>query len=395
MHAHTAPRRAVTASGALNIIAAIAAALFAPGCPNSEPSPPPDVPEPIMLVSDGTVSTVAGSGTAGFDSLKLARRAQLNHPLGVRVGPDAAVWIADFGNHRIRRVDLSTGFITTEAGDGRTSGPQSLASPTAVVPLADGAFLAVAWGENRVYRYAADRSRSFLAGNGASECAEPATQPPAVDQPLVGPSSADILADGSVLISEQGCHRVMRVRLDGTIAPYAGNGIAGYSGDGDAATAATLHAAPVAEGPCFGLGLSPENPPDELYVADTLNHVIREVRPFIGRILTFAGTGAPGYVDGPRSEAQFRGPTAVYTSFDHAVWIVDAGNHVIRRVDPLRTAVTTVLGTGSPGFNGDGRAARDTQLHTPAGIFVTRAGDVFVADAGNHRVRHFRFTEGN
>jgi streptogramin lyase len=124
-------------------------------------------------------------------------------------------------------------------------------------------------------------------------------------------------------------------------------------------------------------------------VADTLNHVIRVVRPFTGRIETYVGTGEPGYVDGPPQLAQFNRPTHVFSGNDHSLWIVDAGNHAIRYLDPLLTRVTTVIGTGTSGFNGDNLPPAETQLNGPTAVWATPDRRVFVADSGNQRIRLF------
>lgn len=386
-------RSALAAAVALPILLAPLGVGALPGCTPREPAPAPaDDDEPIRLNDDGTVSTVAGTGAGGFSGDGgRSVEARLSSPLDVTLAVDGALLIADFGNDRVRRIDLSTGRISTVAGAGVAATEPPL-GPTGVTPLSDGAFLVVAWRENRVYRYDAGGSRTLLAGDGTTACADDPADAPAVLRALVAPRSADLLADRSVLVSEQGCHRVRRIRPDGSVTTYAGTGLPGYTGDGDAAVLGTLQAGSVAEGPSFGLALSPEDPPDELFVADTLNHVVRVVKPFTGRLETYAGSGEPGMVDGTPELARFSRPVHVFSPRDHSVWVVDAGNHAVRYVDPLRTSVRTVIGTGVGGFNGDGLPPRQTQLDNPTAVYVTDDGLVFVADAGNHRIRAFRFS---
>lgn len=360
----------------------VAALLLARGCIEFE--------EPVLPNSDGTVSTVAGTGVAGQSGDGgLSRLAQIDTPMDVAATDDGRLLIADFNNHRVRQVDLATGTVTTVAGDGTPAGGGAVAGPTGVRPLADGEFLVVSWNGHRVFRYAADGTRAAVAGSGGDECSAPDDPAGPADRPMHAPRSVDVLADGSLLISEQGCHRVWRVRNDGTVTLYAGTGEAGYSGDNADAVLARLQADDVAGGPCFGLSLSPEDPPDELFIADTANHVVRVVKPFTGRIETFAGDGEAGFVDGPPEQARFNRPTHVFCARDHSVWIVDSGNHAIRYVDPLNTRVETLVGAGVAGFNGDGRAPGDTLLNNPTSVWATPEGVVFVADAGNHRVRMF------
>jgi len=363
----------------------VAVLLFA-GCT----APPPVDTSPVTPNSDGTVSTVAGTGDPGFagDGAR-GTLARLSQPMDVALASTNALLIADFGNHRIRLLSLENGEITTIAGDGESDTPASLPAPCGVTPRAGGGWLAVSWSAHRVEEFATDGSKVRTWGTGFAECAEGDVNTNATAAPLHAPRSAAVMADGSVLVSEQGCHRVRRFRGD-SIADYAGNGAAGYVGDNGPAVDAALQATDVADGPAMGIFLSPEDPPDELFIADTGNHVIRQVKLFTGRMETLAGTGAPGFVDGPPENAQFNRPTQVYSGRDHSVWIVDSGNHAIRHIDPLGTRVTTVVGTGVAGFNGDGRAPLETQLNNPSAVWVTPNGWVFVADAGNHRVRLFQ-----
>lgn len=345
---------------------------------------------PIEPNPDGTVSTVIGTGTAGSGGDGgSAAAAQLDQPVDITLTDDGDLLIADYNRHRVRRVDLTTGLVSTVAGTGDITGDEALPFPSGVTALPDGAFMVVARDAHRVYRYASDGSRTVVAGNGVGECASDKPDTPPLETALSFPRNVDLLADGSLLVGEQGCHRVRRIR-DDVIITYAGTGAAGYSGDDGPAIDGELHAGPVESGPSFGIALSPEDPPDELFIADTENHVIRQVKPFTGRIETFAGDGRPGFVDGPPDEARFNRPTHVFGGRDHSVWVVDAGNHAIRYIDPLATRVTTVAGTGSPGFNGDGLPPDETQLDTPTAVWVTVDGTVFIADAGNHRVRFYR-----
>lgn len=230
----------------------------------------------------------------------------------------------------------------------------------------------------------------MLAGSGEAGCSpnEPAD---AVGSPLYYPRGVAVLGDGSVLFSEQGCHRIRLIDGSNVLSTYAGTGEAGYSGDGLAKEDARFMGVLDPLAPSFGISTSPEDPPDEVYIADTGNNLIREINLGTGRVETVAGTGEPGFVDGPPSQARFDHPTNVFASSDHAVWVVDTGNHAIRRIDPLGTEVRTIAGTGTAGFSGDGGPPDEAQLNAPGGVWVTRDGAVYVADTGNHRVRLFRF----
>lgn len=340
-----------------------------------------------------TMRTIAGTGASGFGGDGgPATSAQLNQPMDLALAADGALLIADFGNHRIRRVDLATGIITTVAGNGLAVGENALPSPTGVRPLGDGGFLAVSWSGHQVFRHSSDGSRTVVFGTGADDCTADDVAGVASEIATSYPRSVDVLSDGSLLVSEQGCNRVRRIRNE-TVVPYAGTGERGFSGDGASAIMAALSPGLVEEGPSFGLSLSPEDPPDELFIADTDNHVIRQVKTFTNRMETLAGTGEPGYHDAVTNLARFDTPTHVFTARDHSVWIADTGNHAIRYVDPLAVRVITVAGTGEAGFNGDGLPPTETQLRTPTAVLATPDGRVFIADGGNHRVRMYTRSE--
>ncbi len=349
--------------------------------------PPADGTAPVAANADGTVSTIAGTGIAGFDGDGgRSSGAQLNQPMDVTLDGDGRLLIADFNNHRVRRLDLGTGIITTIAGNGAAAGADSIALPSGVTCFRQNTFLVAAWGEHRILEYGYDGRRVRAVGNGLDSCSKVDGTSDPMATSMVAPRSVAVLADRSLLVSEQGCHRVLRIRED-RVSRYAGNGAPDHAGDQGPATLAAIHAGALSDGPSLGISLSPEDPPDELFIADTANHIIRQVHAFTGQIETFAGSGEPGFADGPPEQARFNRPTHVTSAPDHSLWIVDTGNHAIRYVDPLRIRVTTVAGTGEAGFNGDGRAPTETQLDSPTSVWVTRAGLVFIADAGNQRIR--------
>jgi len=351
------------------------------------PSPGPD-----GGVNPGEITTVAGIGEPGYTGDGgSASQARLLNPLDVVIMMNGDMVIVDHGNHCLRFVSAETDAISTMAGTGLSSGEGALNLPTAVAfDLGDGFYVA-SWGEHRIYYYPPDGGpRQLVAGIGETGCTENYGGMLATQSHISFPRSVGLLDDGSLLFAEQGCHRIRHVVDDGELATFAGTGEAGFAGDfGPSVNAqfAALNGDPI--DPTFGFGLSPETPPDELYVADTANHVIREINLRNGEVTTFAGIpGEPGFIDGPPAQARFNSPTAVITSQDHAVWVVDRGNHAVRRIDPLAIEVTTVVGTGEPGFNGDGIDASLAQLNNPSGIFVTRDNTtLFIADTDNQRIR--------
>lgn len=341
-------------------------------------------------VEGRVITTIAGTGTAGFaGDGGPATSAQLNAPADVCVRANGQIIIADTGNHRVRSIDPDTGVITTIAGTGEMTGDGALPEPAGVVfDESDGNFYVAAWGGAVVFRYDADGAREIVAGQEAAEGCDDANAGNATAATIQRPRSVALLEDGSLLFSEQGCHRIRQVTPDGNLVSFAGTGTPGYSGDLGLAVEAEL-AADTTEpaAPNLGIGLSPESPPDELYIADSGNHVIREVNLRNGEIDTFAGTGVAGYLDGPPGQAMFRSPATVVVDPFHEVYVADTGNHAVRRVDSLGTEVSTIAGTGTAGFSGDGGAAAAALLNGPRSLFVTEDGTVYIADTGNHRVR--------
>jgi hypothetical protein len=273
----------------------------------------------------GRLRTVAGTGDAGFSGDGgPARAAQLQFPTRVARTAGGALLITDNGNHRIRRVSRS-GTITTVAGIGM------------------GGF----------------------SGDGG----------PATSARLAFPSVAIGTTGGGVLIADNGNHRVRRVSPSGTITTVAGVGTAGFSGDGGPASQAKLNS-PTSVAVIRGGFL----------IADKDNHRVRHVSPS-GIITTVAGAGTAGFSgDGGRATmAELRSPVDVVASPAGDFLIADSGNATIRRVS--RGRISTVAGTGRPGFNGDGNAAASAQLASPSGIATRRDGGIVIADTGNNRLR--------
>jgi DNA-binding beta-propeller fold protein YncE len=200
---------------------------------------------------------------------------------------------------------------------------------------------------------------------------------PAVDATLYSPNAVAVNAQGDIFIADTGDNAVREVRPNGAIQLFAGNGRAGYSGDGGPATRAELDApAAVAV-----------NSEGDVFIADTDNNVIREVTPD-GSIFTVAGDGKAGYSgdDSPATRARLDQPSGVAVDAEGNLYIADSANNVIRRVS-TSGVITTVAGTGSAGYSGDGGAATGAELHTPEGIAINQAGDLFIADTFNNAVR--------
>jgi DNA-binding beta-propeller fold protein YncE len=170
---------------------------------------------------------------------------------------------------------------------------------------------------------------------------------------------------------------VRRIAGDGTVGPFAGTGQPGFDGDAGPAVAAKLN---------YPQGVAVDGT-GALYIADSGNHRVRKVAPD-GTISTVAGTGDAGFGGdgGAAALARLSCPRAVVVDSAGVLYITDAGNHRVRKVAPDGT-ISTVAGTGDAGFGGDGGAATSAQLNSPYGLAVDDAGDLYIADCDNHRVR--------
>jgi hypothetical protein len=290
------------------------------------------VPEPFAadvrrVTPDGAVITVAGSGVPGFGGDGgPATEAELDQPHGVALLPDGGFVIADALNNRIRRV-WPDGTITTVAGTGEDA----------------------------------------FSGDGG----------PAVNAAIGAPRGIASLADGTLLIADSDNNRIRRVAPDGTIETVAGDGTAGFSGDGGPAGSAEL-------GKPFAVAPLPDG---GFLIADTANSRIRLVGPD-GTIGTVAGDGLAGFAGdgGPATVAELDHPHAVIAMPRGGFLVADTENHRVRRVWPDGT-ITTIAGTGSPGFSGDDGLATDAQLDEPKALALLPDGRILVADSSNDRLR--------
>jgi autotransporter-associated beta strand protein len=280
------------------------------------------------------IKTVAGNGEGTYNGDGgPATGAELYGPMGVAADAAGDLFIADSNNNVVRKVDASTGAITTVAGIGT-------------------------WG---------------YGGDGAA----------ATSAQLDDPMGITVDAAGNVYIADSLNNVVRKVDPAGTITTIAGNFAlgAGYSGDGFAATAAQLDdpTALAVDGDC-------------LYIADTGNNVVRSLNLSTGIITTVAGNYAlgSGYSgDGQAATAaQLNGPTGIAVDAAGNLYIADSGNDVVREVNTSGT-ITTVAGNyalGS-GYSGDGHAATAAQLNVPNSVAVDAAGNLYIADSGNNVVR--------
>jgi hypothetical protein len=332
----------------------------------------------------GTIVTVAGTGMSGqTGDGGPATAAELVHPRGIALAPGGGYVFADAFGQTVRRV-WPDGTITTVAGtgtpgfsgDGGPAASAELDLPHGVAFTSSGTLLIADALNNCIRAVARDGTISTIAGSdlqGFSGDGGPAT-----NAALNAPHGVTALPGGGFLIPDTGNERVRLVGSDGTITTVAGSGEQGFSGDGGPATSARL-SKPFAAVPTTDGGL---------LVADTGNDRIRKVARD-GTITTVAGDGlrAFGGDGGPATGAALSSPHNLAVLPDGGFLIADEGNNRVRRVWPNGT-ITTIAGTVAAGFSGDGGPARTAELNEPKAVTVLSDFQGFlVADAANSRIR--------
>jgi sugar lactone lactonase YvrE len=356
-------------------------------CSDDPASPGPD-PDPDPGPTSGDIETYAGAGVAGLGPDGLAPlETALYTPQDITFGPDGLPYIIDFNNHRVRTIRnnvFETVIGTGEIGDA----PEGLANQVKLNHPTN-----AAWHNSKIMRLdpstgwlarlAGDGSRAF-AGDGG----------PALNCKLDLPVGLTVdPATGDIYVCDEANVRIRKIEAaTGNITTVCGNGTRGYSGDGGPATAASLNLP-------FGQSAPPVGrikfANGSVYIADTNNSCIRRFDTTTGMIETFAGNGNYGYSGdgGPATAAQLFYPSDVDVDATGNVFIADTYNSVIRKVDTNGTITTFAgvqydfTGDGSIHFAGDGGPATAALLDRPHGIGFDAAGNLYIADSYNNRVR--------
>jgi uncharacterized protein (TIGR03437 family) len=329
----------------------------------------------IRKVSNGVITTVAGSGTPGFGGDNgPATGAQLYFPSGVAVDSALNLYIADSANNRIRKV--SNGVITTVAGNGTQgfggdNGPATSAqlnSPSAVAVDSAGNFYIAEPYNNRIRRVS-NGVITTVAGNSLSGDNGPATS-----AQLYSPQGVAVDSAGNLYVADPGNNRIRKVS-NGVITTVAGNGTPGFSGDNGPATSAQLNRPQ-------GVAVDSAG---NVYIADRNNNRIREVSN--GVITTVAGNGTYFCCgdDGPATSGQLRHPSGIAVDSAGDLYIADTYNNRVRKVS--NGVITTFAGSGNDIFGGDNGPATKADVFEPMAVAVDSAGDLYIADFGNGRIR--------
>ena len=335
------------------------------------------------ITQNGIITTIAGNGSLGYSGDgSPATSAQLSDPQAAAVDAAGTLYIADSGNNRLRRVgtnNIITNLAGTDSyGSFYDDGPATrapLAFPFGVtVDTAGNLYIA----EGSRIRKISTNGIIITTVAGVNVAGYSGDGGPATNAQLSWSRGIAVDASGNVYFSDTNNHRIRKVSTNGIITTFAGNGSAGYSGDGGLATSAQIDY-PTAVA-LDGLG--------NLYLADTANHRIRKIARN-GTITTVAGDGFQGYFGdgGPAASARLDLPLGLAVDTMGNLYIADANNRVIRKIS-VNGIITTIAGIGRfYGYSGDGGPAASAQLSDPAGLAVDAIGNVYIADDSNNAIR--------
>ena len=327
-----------------------------------------------VISADGLrVSTFAGSGVAKFNDGQ-GTLASFNKPSGVAVDAGGQVFVADFGNNMIRRINptggvtrwvgqVAAGYIDQNGSLAAFNGPQSIT----VAP--DGTAYVTDINNQRIRKIRAGNVTT-LAGNGAAG----PNDGTGASAEFNFPAGITSDANGDLYVtdkgSDKGASAIRFVTKTGVVKTVAGGVRTGYN---DSYDINAQFSAPT------GIAIDYAG---NIFVADRLNQSIRKII-FINAVKTLAGNGQLGYREGGGSGAIIETPSSVATGPDGSVYVVDGGTR-IRKITPDGTT-SLVAGNGHPGFQ-DGPAAQ-AQFSTFTSLVVGRDGTIYVADQLNHRIR--------
>jgi sugar lactone lactonase YvrE len=327
-----------------------------------------------------TVATILGTGSPGYSDTAVS------NPYGLVIGPDQCLYFCDLDNQRIRRFDLKSRVVTTIAGSGERghSGDGGPATAAALnmpheIQFDRSGNLFIAERDSHVIRKVDMKSGviSTVAGTGVAGFSGDGGA--ATQAQLRQPHSLVFDRDGSLLVCDIGNQRIRRIRLDsGTIETYAGTGEAKPTPDG----------APIAGTPLNGPRTMAMAPNGDLYLALREGNAIYRIDARAQTLHRVAGTGEQGYSGdgGPALSAKLGGPKGLAYAAAGQLYVADTENHVIRQIDLSSGRISTVLGTGEKG-DGPETAPAQCKLARPHGLFVDPAGTVYVADSEAHRIR--------
>ncbi|MGZ3749759.1 MAG: NHL domain-containing protein [Mucilaginibacter sp.] len=277
------------------------------------------------------ISTLAGNGSPGYSGDGgFSTSAKLNNPVGIGSDTSGNIYIADDLNFAIRKIAYNTGIISTICGTG-------------------------------VAGYTGDGGL-------------------AINAKLNYPGDVACDKTGNLYIADQQNNVIRKITIStGIITTIAGNGSPGYTGDGGLATSAQLKSP-------LGVAIGKSG---NLYIADANNDCIRKVNTSTGIITTIAGNGSPGFSGdgGPAVAALVKHPSKIALDTTENIYFCDEANNRIRKIIAGTGIIQTIAGSGSYGYSGDGGPAIAAEFSFPIGIDLDAAGNIYIADLYNNRIR--------
>jgi trimeric autotransporter adhesin len=333
----------------------------------------------LKVAPSGVVAIVAGTGTAGFSGDGgPATAAQISQPTRMALDSAGNLYFVDARNSRVRSVSTG-GTITTVAGGGTTFPADSIPATQAGLPGIDAIavdaqgnlYLAASW----IQKVTTDGIIHIIGGNGTFNFS--GNGAPATAAQLWEPGDVALGVNADVMIADTENQMVRHVDSSGVITTVAGNGNCAASGDGGMAVQTPL---------CSPGGVAVDRS-GNLFVSEPPNNRIRKVTP-AGIITTVAVNGVEGSTGdgGPATSASLAFPLGVAVDGSGNLFIADYGNNRIRKVT-ANGVIGTVAGTGVMSFSGDGGPAASAELALPTTLAVDAAGNLFIADTVNNRVR--------
>ena len=317
-----------------------------------------------------SVSTFAGSGVAGSGDAT-GTSASFNTPFGVAVDASGIIYVADYGNHKIRKI-TSAGVVSTLAGSilgatDATGTSASFANPTSVAVDATGNVFVADYGNNKIRKITSAGVVTTFAGNGTVG----STNATGTSATFNHPSGVAIDASGNLYVADFSNNKIRKISSAGVVTTLAGSGTAGST---DATGTAATFTAPIS------LALDASG---NLFITEQTGNKIRKITP-AGVVTTVAGSGTAGSTDATGTLASFNHPSGIVVDASGNIYVAEQTNNKIRKITSAGV-VTTLAGSATAGStDAVGTAATFT---SPCGIALDIRGNLFVADFGNNKIR--------
>ncbi|BFU78581.1 hypothetical protein ALC152_17960 [Arcobacter sp. 15-2] len=320
------------------------------------------LPSWLSLISDTTVTTLAGSGIRGSAN-GLGTSASFNLPTGVAVDSIGNVYVADYSSHLIRKID-SNGNVTTLAGSGSQGSANgngtsaSFNNPHGIAVDSSGNVYVADSSSNKIRKIDSSGNVITLAGSGSQGSANGS----GISASFNNPYGVAVDSSGNVYVADRNNHKIRKIDSSGNVTTLAGSGSRGSTNANG--TSASFN---------FPYGVAVDSS-GNVYVADSSNNKIRKIDSS-GNVTTLAGSGSEGSTDANGTSATFKSSKGVAVDSSGNVYVADSSNNKIRKIDPSGV-VTTLAGTGT-----------SATFDYPSGVAVDSSGNVYVADSSNNKIR--------